>query len=648
MKRLALVVMGAVLAACGDGEGDTTPLAPLDVPDGCQALAHQADCLLPFPSDAFLSSDASTPSGKRVEINGAAQPLDAKGASVDFTSHVTADGFSPGSQILALFPEGVDDSDLIFHTDDVTKSLDKDSFTQILEAETGEPVLHFAEVDPRAEEGAARALVLRPLVRLHDGKRYVVVLRRLKRPDGAAVTPPEGFRRLRDRQGTGDPKLAPLAERFEKDVFPVIAKRGLTRRELTLAWDFTVRSKDNLVGDMLEVRAQTLAYLAQPPKLEIVAVTDAASEHIARRIDARVTVPLFLDKNEPLSSLTRDSEGHVIQNGTTQAEFSVFVPPSVANRAQGMPPARLLQYGHGFFGSLEEAAGFPSQLADEKGFVVVATNWVGMSEQDRFRVVEQLVTKMGDGMRFVDRAHQAMANAIVVGAVAQGELAQRAELQFGAGAAYDPATLYFYGNSMGHILGGTYLALSPDVERGVLGVGGANLSFIMFRARPLAAFLLFVGQVFPDAIDQQKFAALGQLGFDRLDPLSYAPNVLQDTFEGSPATRRVLMQVGIGDSEVNPLAAELHARALGLGTVKTPARAIAGVPEQSTPVDGSALVEFDFKVDPLPGLLAIPPTDSTDVHEGVRRLTASKQQLDGFLRSDGKIEHTCSGVCDPE
>ena len=35
-------------------------------------------------------------------------------------------------------------------------------------------------------------------------------------------------------------------------------------------------------------------------------------------------------------------------------------------------------------------------------------------------------------------------------------------------------------------------------------------------------------------------------------------------------------------------------------------------------------------------------------HNGVRRLDASMRQLDAFLRSEGRIEHTCDGPCDPE
>jgi hypothetical protein len=647
-RRLLCALFILAQLGCSDGETEDK-LTPLDIPEGCQPIAAEHDCMLPFPSDFFTQPAADLPSGRHVRVDAAAQPENAKGGTIDFTQFVEADGFSPGSQILALFPSGLDESTLTFHTDDVTQTLEPTSRTQIIDAETGEAMLHFAEVDPRGDDPTGRALVLRPLVRLQDGKRYIVALSNLTAADGSRVPAPEGFRRIVARRSAGDPVLEPLAKRYEKEIFPVLAARGIPRAQLTLSWDFTVRSEQNLTRDMLSVRDMTLAYLASgKPKFEIVTVTDDPSEHVARRIDARVSVPLFLEENAPLAKLTRDADGGVRQNGMTEAEFSVFVPKSVATRVAGTAPARLMQYGHGFFGSVEEVADVPSRIGHEKGFVVVATNWIGMSTEDRFRVVEQIVTKPGDGMVFVDRAHQGMANAIVVGALAMGDLASAAELQFSAGPAYDATALYYYGNSMGHILGGTYLALSPHIERGVLGVGGANLSNIMFRARPLAAFILFIGQVLPDALGQQKFAALGQLGFDRLDPLSYAPRVLENTLDGSPAKREVLLQIGMGDSEVNPLAAHLHARALSIPSLAPAPRAIAGLSEVAAPHDGSALAEYDFGIDPVPGLLAIPPTDSSEAHEGVRRLEAAKQQLDAFLRPGGQIVHACSGVCDPE
>lgn len=641
-------LLACALLGCGE-EGDLGGSPPLTIAEGCNPIAADFDCLLPFPSDVMTTPDPSLPSGRRVHIPSAAQLVRDDGGRVDLSALHPADGFSPGSQILALFPRGLDDARLTFHTQDTDTTLAPSSTTLVLDATTGQPVRHFAELDPRGEHDDRRTLALRPLERLKEGHRYVVALQGLTDRSGNALAPPEGFRRIRERKSGSHPLLGPLAQRYESDVFPVLESFGVERKTLILAWDFTVRSQPNVSGDLEAVRSLVLEWLStETPSLQIDEVTDDPEPHLGRRIDGHVSVPLVLEVNEPNAKLHRDSAGKVVANGLTTAKFSVFVPKSVTTRAAGTPPARLMQYGHGFFGSLEEAKGPASRIANEKGFVVVATSWVGMSEEDRFKVVEKIVTDTEQSLAFTDRTHQAMANQLVVAAVAQGALCALPELEVAGQPAYDPSALYFYGNSMGHILGGTYIALSPTIERAVLGVGGANLSFITFRARPLAAFMLFVGNVFPDVVDQQKFVSLIQLSFDRVDPLTYAPRVLADTLPGSPPARRVLLQIAIGDSEVNALAGELHARALGLSSLSPAPRAVPALAEVASPFDGSALAEYDFGYDPLPGLYAVPPVDGTAAHEGLRELEAAKEQLDLFLRPDGKAVHTCSGVCDPD
>jgi hypothetical protein len=170
----------------------------------------------------------------------------------------------------------------------------------------------------------------------------------------------------------------------------------------------------------------------------------------------------------------------------------------------------------------------------------------------------------------------------------------------------------------------------------------------MFRARPFIPFLILIASVFPDPLDQQKVAAAIQSSFDRIDPLTYAPHVFADPYPGSPADRRVLLQVGIGDAAVPNVSSHVHARALGVAHLQPAPRTIPAITTAASPSDGSAIVEFDFGIDPLPGLTATPPEKDNEVHEGVRRLKAGMDQIDAFLRPGGRIIHTCDGPCDPE
>ena len=171
---------------------------------------------------------------------------------------------------------------------------------------------------------------------------------------------------------------------------------------------------------------------------------------------------------------------------------------------------------------------------------------------------------------------------------------------------------------------------------------------MMFRSISFVQFLDFVESYIPDPLDMQKWATLSQTTFDRIDPITYAHHVFSDTYPHSPTSRRILVQMGIGDALVPNLTTHLHARALGLSHLKPAPREIPAIEKTDSPCDGSALVEFDFGIDPLPGIFAAPPEGNNEVHRGVRKLDAAIRQIDLFFQPDGRIFHTCDGICDPE
>lgn len=644
LRRSLLVALLVASSSCASEPAPTA--TPLSIPDGCNPIAFDAagapaaDCMLPYPSDFFRSNDAVTiPDVAQVKFGQ---------ATVDLLAEHRPDGFPVGTPILALFPKGLDASNLVFHTGDVTVSTTDASPTALVDAETGERVVHFAELDPRAETDDRRALVLHPLVRLANGHRYVVALRGLKDKSGGAVAAPAGFASLRDEHGKAHPALAALSAHYESDVFPVLERAGIPRASLTLAWDFTTSSEANATGDMLAIQSDAAARLAAaPPEISIVEVKDAPAAHVGRRIEATVTVPLYVDSAEPLARLNRDASGHVVAVGTAKVPFTIWIPTSVLARAPGTPPARLMQFGHGFFGDRTEVDDFPIQLADEKGFVIVASDWWGLSKADKAPVAGTIVDDPAGLGRVPDRVQQAMANLIYVAAAAKGPLSTLGPLQVAGQPAYDPSAIYYYGISLGHILGSTYVTLSPYVERAALSVGGADFSLMMFRSQAFIPLITLLALQVPDPLDQQKLVAELQSSLDRIDPLSYAPHMLANRYPASSPSLRIAMQTGLGDPAVPNLASYLQARTLGVNLLEPSPREIWGVPSVTSPqTSGSSITLFDFGV--TPNDLAVAPIDANPVHEGVRRSQGSKDQVDAFLRPDGQLVQACSGVCDPD
>src|SRR5829696_3842709 len=82
-------------------EPDAATSAALDAaleanPAGCDALDTRS-CLLPFPSDAYTRDDASTDTGRRVNMAPNSTTSNASGVPVDLTEWNRNDGFSPNS-----------------------------------------------------------------------------------------------------------------------------------------------------------------------------------------------------------------------------------------------------------------------------------------------------------------------------------------------------------------------------------------------------------------------------------------------------------------------------------------------------------------------------------------------------------------------
>ena len=639
--------VGSDNAVGSDSAADSTVEA---IPYGCNPLASEWDCLLPYPSDFFLVDDESLPSGRRLAITGAARLERPDGLFVEPYVVHPADGFSHHPPILTLFPGGVDPDNLVFHTDDVAASLGPDSPTVLLEAESGDRVLHFAELDPRPEDDANRILLIRPLVRLRNGTRYIVAIRALRDRGGALIVAPAGFRRIRDGEAAGDPVLGPIALRYETDLFPALHAAGVDRADLQLAWDFTTQTEAHVTGDMLAIRADLIARLEQtPPVVTIVSVTDNVNERVLRHVEGMISVPLYVDSDKPASRLNRDATGKVIAVGEVEVPFSLRIPMSLQDFT-GQEPARVLQYGHGFFAGRDEIeSGWLNELADRFGFVLVTVDWWGMSTDDVEPTLNAIIGEPSETLLFTDRLHQGMANQIALTYAVAGPLAETADVQINGATVFDPAQIYFYGVSQGGVLGGTYAALAPRIERAVFGVGGASFTLLMFRSRYFASFLFLLENFAAGPFNAQKWVALLPTTFDRMDPITYAPHVIRDLYPDGPVERRILMQNAIGDTDVTNLASHLEARALGVKSLQPSPRAIQFLDTVDGPTDESAIVEFDFGVpEPLPGTEATLPRSNNGVHNDLRKLDASMRQIDAFLRPDGMIEHTCEGLCDPE
>ena len=643
-----IVAAASALAfACSSGGG-----APFSVPAGCQPLLGGGDCFLPYPSDFFRVADASLPSGFRVETVGAAR-LDGKAGSADVNTLRPIDGFSRIPTLVLTFAVEVADAGFVRLADPPESSLLVASNTVIVDAATGERIPHFVDLDSRATDPKRRAIVLHPLVGLREKARYVVGVHGVKDVRGVPVAAPEGFRRLRDRAAGDAAALAPLRARFDADVFAVLAAAGLARGELQLAWDFTTGTVEHARSDLLRLRELTLAWLAQgPPQVVVTAFEDNPEPDVWRRIHGTITAPLFLTSPTPGSQLARGADGLITQHGTTSFAFVAQVSATLRDQPT---PGRALGYGHGYFGSLQELEGGSARnLGQRLSAVLFGAEWWGMHLTDVGVVADGLISHPDRVLAFGDRVHQAMANWMVLTAAIRGPMRSNEYFHRPAGVARTGEPFWaegapgYVGISEGAILGGVMAALNPDLTRACLHVGGAGFTHMMMRATPFSAYLGLMKESIPDPLDQQKFIASLQRQFDRFDPATYADLLRGGTLPGAPSERRILMQIGLGDTEVPNLGSYLEARLAGLPLLQPSPVVPFGLTGQAAPVAGSALALFDFGIDTT-ALYARPEPAAQDtvVHEGLRRRESALSQMDRFF-TDGVIVNPCAGPCRPE
>ncbi|MBX3023926.1 hypothetical protein KF840_03350 [bacterium] len=703
-------------------------------------MLNAAECLLPYPSSHFLEP-ADTPTGYRLALPAAGMPLQ-NGVPLSPEPYRDVDGFSPTVQIVMHFPGGVDPARsnaarLLEATRTLDqRSLEVDSPTVLLDADTGERILHFIEPDARAADPARQVLFLRPARSLTPGHHYIVAARRLRHADGSAVTAEAPFAALRDGQPTDAPAIESRRPAFET-LFARLADAGVARDDLVLAFDFVVQSDRSLAHSMLAMRDQSFAWLAdalargeQTFTVDQITENDCArpSSFVWRQIQGTYQVPLFLTHDpaaEPdaVGYLTRDAAGEPVASGFTHPTYTIAIPcaaltalvgdcdgdrrvtvpelvtgvglalgtaaaecPAFDVDASGsvtvdevlrgvhdslygggrpLAPAVL---GHGLFMTGGEivplvtaAVGPLTALHGLEPIELIAgaTDWSGLSQRD-LPFLATVMTQLDSIAALPDRLRQGQLNALVLGRMLKDAAFNRDprfQTPSGVGVLAGPdADMYYYGISLGGIMGLMHAALSPDVAAAAIDEGSINFSLLLQRSTDASLFdAAFAYSGITDPMQQALTIGLMHELWVRGESAGYATHITRDLLPGT-APKRILMTAAWLDQQVTNHGTEITVRTLGLPNL-VPGSLVSDLPQiedRPGPLE-SAYVMYDtgsFQlsmpgpfIPPLANL--IPASNRCDPH-GERRpsIPASLAQVGAFLRPHGAVENFCDGTCD--
>lgn len=650
---IALAALGST--ACG-GDDEPAGASELRLPDdglsaNCHPFRAAGTCGVPFPSSVWLEDDPATETGKRqalpVELIDAAAKSKTPFEPARFNQR---DGFSPASPIVVYFPERLDGSTLPSQKD-YEASLSPASATLILDMESGELVAHMAELDLSADiaDTDRQPLMLRPAKHLRPNRRYAVAITKsLKTLAGETPARPLGFASALGGARSSDP-LAKKALDALPEVLAALAKAGVPKGDLLLAWDFHTASLAESTKRVLSMRDQALAKVgAEGMGFTLGTVEDAPTAEIHKRLRGTFKVPSFLssdDRKVAETALVLDASGMPEYQRDADYPFELVIPTSAVDKG----PFPLLVYGHGLLGAADQvSSGHVRQFCNDKGYVCIGTDWIGLSVTETADVGQSAaaVKAIEDLNRLpwvTDRLQQSLVNFMVLTRVAKAIAKDpQALLPSGKSAVADGSTPVYYGISQGGIMGMSLLAYSPDIERGVLQVGGSAYSLMIQRSTNWNEFFPAIRNAYPDRVTQQLLMALWQPLFDDSEGAGTA--WAQGVHPPLPGTlaKHALMQIAVGDSQVANLAAEIQARTAGLPLLTPSARQVWGLDETSGGSD-NAIAFWDLVRAPPPETNATPTVDNK-VHGDIRKHPLNQAQTDVFLKT-GKAENPCGGPC---
>jgi hypothetical protein len=634
----ALVLALALASGCSSSKPTAAPPEPTSglplLGADCDPLVP-AHCGLPFPSNVWLVDG-------KVTFGATTLPQLHGTTPIDPSIFRDRDGFSPGTASLFVLPGAIPDG--LPTPDSIALSLDPSGPTVLMDAETGERIPHFVDLDSGGRTDEDTALILRPVMRLKDAHRYIVAARHVKNADGKAIEPSPAFAALRDKTSSDDASVRRRRALYD-DLFARLEAHGTPRSDLQIAWDYTTASRANTTAPLLAMRDEALALVgADGPEYVITKVEDRPNPNILKRLTGLMTVPLYLDKPGPGGRMVLGANGLPKQNGTAEYEFVIHIPNSINDGK----PMGLVQNGHGLLGSKDEAR--DGQLAifcDRFRYIGFAVDMIGMAHEDLDTVLRSVSEDITLFRGAVDRQHQGMLNQLLVMRMMKGRFTRDPAVQIDGKSAIDPTNAHYRGDSQGGIFGGTYMSLSTDVTRGLLGVPGMPYNLLLDRSADFAGYKFLLRAAYPSAVDTQIVLGLMQLWWDRSEPNGWVPYLRANMHPGTPA-HDVLMHVAIGDHQVPTLGAHFMARTLGAKNLRPVNREIFGIEDADGPLTGSVMVEYDFGHPPVP-LQNYPPdaAEGEDPHGKPRLLEPSYQQQDRWFR-EGVVAPFCDGPCNPE
>ena len=607
-------------------------------------------CMLPFPSGAFLREDSSEVTGYSLNIDGEAIPDTSSAESGNMVILDRLDGFSPSTQIFTSFESTPDIAGMATQFN-ISPSVEVGHSSILLNMDTGEKIHHWIELDSRTQEGEPTILFLRTIEGLDHNSAYAVAFRSLVNGDGAPILPSDGFRALRDSINTSSEGIEEQRSDYEA-LFSQLEGSGFSRGELQAAWWFHTASTESILEDLLIMRDDTELRLGESGiGCTIIEVQEdfAQDGTSLRLIRGTVTTPHYMETQYARSPLMRDSGGdpEFVQN--REIEFTMLIPKSLAENNESGP---LTVFGHGLFGDGDSYVINGRELANEYNTVVIATDFKGWSSDGDYDALTFALVDITEFQYQQERQMQAVINHISMVRTITGVCSDIIEFKHNGTNMIDKDTVNYIGISLGGLRGPSLLAMVPELDWGVLWVGGTSFTHQVERSthygseeNPSEFYQLLSSDLsLPSRMDRAIAIALLQSIWDSTDGETFLP--YRETGYGDKLEPFDMFYLtSMMDAQVTTLSADRAVRTGNVPVVNGSAYHPFGVEVVDGPINGSSAAYFDGNFPALPtGNTNGPMWHHSLAHNLVFEVPEAKMMAYGYLLTGVLVDY-CNPNC---
>jgi len=615
----------------------------------------------PFPDDFWLTPDASTSTGSRVNVPIPGAPSDVRSIfRVLLQETNKLDGFSPIGHLVVEFSDAPDPASL---PRTPAESLDPLATIGLFDITPGSqefghriPVRPQLRTDSNTNGVVSHTVLIFPSIPLTPGGHYgLVVTRRVFVDATRPLAPSPFFAAVLGPPVAGEADAVTRARALADEVLDVVASSDapIPREDVALAVRISVRTTDDIPRDLLAVKQQVLD--APPPAYTIDHVDpDSGSDSdVAALVYGTWQAP---DWRDATGYLKRDAGGLPVHTKTNSVPFVLALPKAARDG-----PVPVTMYQHGNPGSAESEV--PSQARRTlagAGFAVIGfTDNLNREVSKGLTDEVQAITAQVNAVFFPLLQHRKIPDYWVE---TNAEQQAFVRLIQGLGTldvlpidAPDgvpdldvEAPLTYVGISEGANHAPGLLPYAPEIRAAALVAGGARLSEVLIHQQA-QTFLDQLGPTFPNltAADIWVALALFQTIYDVQDPHNHARFIYREPLlvDGTQRKASILLIEGLDDSMVPNNATDSLAWAMGPIPHLRPVRRL--VPFLET-VDGPLTANIDAHttaaffqyvpvgvagIDPTPGCVVLPPTSAHEGHFCAQSAAESLHQRVVFFQT---------------